>query len=471
MRKIVSYAASLAFIFGAFFFLLTTPTLARDPGVAGSPDDDDASAIQSYCELKYPSDVGKFNQCFAMLQITISQGWDAVSETVERCSELPSALQATCEVAAPGGTSFRNDILDNIQQDLPIFLNKSTPYYDPATSAAATAGAAAARAARAAFVSGPNDNDDKDVNINGGEIGFVGSPNCGLPREGIDGNTDVTKCCYTPPNTRRALQERTVNLIPRTLCPPDWVGAPLDSISDGLFEIGATIITPFAPGVKIINNIFGRKGDGNEYYDEDQDADFCFTDLIRVGVGNAMAIPAFFRVDQMNLPQQACIQSALPVMGGNRLALESEYGDKSCKCMYPEDVQGGLLADEITQSFCSKYIDEDEFPREHEGCVSCRGIWTSIGCVETDMGGFISSMLRIGLGISFGAAFIVMLYSAYLLQTSQGNPEKVRKAREYLNSAIIGILVVIFAAFILQLVGIQILRIPGLDILPPTPGN
>jgi hypothetical protein len=44
---------------------------------------------------------------------------------------------------------------------------------------------------------------------------------------------------------------------------------------------------------------------------------------------------------------------------------------------------------------------------------------------------------------------------------SQGNPEQVKGAREQLTAAIIGLLFIIFSLVILQIIGVNILKIPG----------
>ena len=118
------------------------------------------------------------------------------------------------------------------------------------------------------------------------------------------------------------------------------------------------------------------------------------------------------------------------------------------------------------RNFCQG-VPAGEFDR----CVQCMipsvfgisGIWTSFGCLQTDPGAFISqTVIPIGISLGAAAAFLTILYSAYLIQTSQGNAEKLKKARAYLNASLIGLMLIIFAALILQIVGIQILRIPGL---------
>lgn len=424
MRKVASYFAFAAFLL--FLGLVSpSPTQAQ---IASLGSDDVANICSKFTAADQNAN------CVACantaLKLSVSKATDFPTDA--QCSA--NASLTTDEAKNQCKACVASGLFPQIVADL-------APVVSEATSA-------------------DNPNDGKDVTVNGAELNFVGSPNCGSPDVGLDGNTAVTKCCNSPKDVNTALKERAMNIIPRTLCPPDWIGAPLSAISSNLLN-PLNIINPVGAGLNVVKNIFGKSGSGSAN-DTQSGAKFCFTDLVRVGVGKMVGTAAFLGVDNKNLPQKACIESAIPVVGGNRLALETEYGDPSCKCMYPEDVQGGLLADSISQSFCSKYINQTDSPDEYQGCISCKGAWTGLGCIGTDVGGFVSSLLKIGLGISFGAAFIVMLYSAYLLQTSQGNPEKIKKARDYLSSAIIGILVVIFATFILQLVGVQILRIPGI---------
>jgi len=103
---------------------------------------------------------------------------------------------------------------------------------------------------------------------------------------------------------------------------------------------------------------------------------------------------------------------------------------------------------------------------EKSSCLSCvttdKGIWTAIGCVQSDLGTFISQkLLGWGVGLAGIIAMLCIIYSAFQLQTSQGNPEKIKKAQELLTSCIMGLMLIIFSVFILRLIGVDILRIPG----------
>lgn len=92
-----------------------------------------------------------------------------------------------------------------------------------------------------------------------------------------------------------------------------------------------------------------------------------------------------------------------------------------------------------------------------------QGINTAIGCIPIDSGtAFAEWFLPRLLGIMGGVAFLLMLYGAFLMITSAGNPEKVKAGRETITSALAGLIFAIFSLFILRVIGIDILQIPGL---------
>lgn len=88
-------------------------------------------------------------------------------------------------------------------------------------------------------------------------------------------------------------------------------------------------------------------------------------------------------------------------------------------------------------------------------------IATAIGCVHTNPAEFVKDMMTFIIGISGGLAFLMMLLGAFQMLTSQGNPETLNAGRERLTSAVIGLLFIIFAVLFLQIIGVDILNIPG----------
>lgn len=90
------------------------------------------------------------------------------------------------------------------------------------------------------------------------------------------------------------------------------------------------------------------------------------------------------------------------------------------------------------------------------------GIDTAIGCIPvSDTNALIGFILRWAMGIGGGIAFLLILVAGFLIITSQGDPQKVQAGKELLTSAIAGLLLIIFSVFILEIIGVDILDIPG----------
>ncbi len=88
-------------------------------------------------------------------------------------------------------------------------------------------------------------------------------------------------------------------------------------------------------------------------------------------------------------------------------------------------------------------------------------IGTAIGCIHTSPAEFVTDLLKFIVGIAGGFAFLMMLFGAFQMITSAGNPDTLHAGRERLTSAIIGLLFVIFAVLLLQIIGVDILKLPG----------
>lgn len=102
---------------------------------------------------------------------------------------------------------------------------------------------------------------------------------------------------------------------------------------------------------------------------------------------------------------------------------------------------------------------------EHGLCTSCfdgGGAWTAVGCLGGDSPtAFIASFITIGTGIGGGIAFLLILFAGFQTMLSAGNPEKLHAAKELMTAAISGLLLIIFSVFLLKLIGVDILAIPG----------
>lgn len=91
----------------------------------------------------------------------------------------------------------------------------------------------------------------------------------------------------------------------------------------------------------------------------------------------------------------------------------------------------------------------------------CIEVQTAIGNISAEPQGFVKSIFTLVLGLAGGIALILIILAGYRFMASQGDPEKIVVARQQLTAAIVGLLFIIFSFVILQVIGVDILRIPG----------
>jgi len=96
-------------------------------------------------------------------------------------------------------------------------------------------------------------------------------------------------------------------------------------------------------------------------------------------------------------------------------------------------------------------------------CVKNKTLNTAIGCIPilTTKEAFLGFILKWAIGIGGGIAFLLIIYAGFMLMTSQGNPERLQAGKELMTSAISGLILLIFSIFILKVIGVDILGIPG----------
>jgi hypothetical protein len=92
-----------------------------------------------------------------------------------------------------------------------------------------------------------------------------------------------------------------------------------------------------------------------------------------------------------------------------------------------------------------------------------QGMNTALGCVPIEIKDFIPWLMTWFFGMAGGIAFLLMVYGFILIATSSGDEKKAQAAKETITSAIVGLLVCIFAVFILRLIAVNILQIPGIN--------
>ncbi len=100
--------------------------------------------------------------------------------------------------------------------------------------------------------------------------------------------------------------------------------------------------------------------------------------------------------------------------------------------------------------------------------------YTMLGCIG-GLGGFEqsseqASVVQVVLNIIFsivgGIALLSFIYGAFIIMTSQNNPERLNYGKRVVYGAIIGAIFTIFSVFLINLLATGILKIPGFSLNP-----
>ncbi len=95
------------------------------------------------------------------------------------------------------------------------------------------------------------------------------------------------------------------------------------------------------------------------------------------------------------------------------------------------------------------------------GSGTSPGFQTAIGCIRTSPAELVKDFMTFIISLAGGMAFLMMLLGAFGMLTSAGNPESLAAGKDRFTNAIIGLLFVIFAVLLLQIIGFDILKLPG----------
>jgi len=86
---------------------------------------------------------------------------------------------------------------------------------------------------------------------------------------------------------------------------------------------------------------------------------------------------------------------------------------------------------------------------------------TELGCIPNDPVGFVAKFYGIGLGLIGGVAVLFIIYGGYIILSSRGDPQNLNKGKSYITYAIIGLLLAIFGFVFVQIIAVDVLKIPG----------
>ncbi len=94
-------------------------------------------------------------------------------------------------------------------------------------------------------------------------------------------------------------------------------------------------------------------------------------------------------------------------------------------------------------------------PPIEDGCID-----TAIGCIPIASEQALATFfLTWGMGLGGGIALILIVIASFMVMTSAGDPKKLQAGKELLTSAVSGLIILVFAAYILNFVGVELLGI------------
>lgn len=90
------------------------------------------------------------------------------------------------------------------------------------------------------------------------------------------------------------------------------------------------------------------------------------------------------------------------------------------------------------------------------------------GILKTDLGdisctptGFATSLYGIGLSFIGIVGLLFIVYGGFLILTSQGNQDQLRRGRAYITYSIIGVVLAVGGYALYQILAIDVIKIPG----------
>ena len=92
---------------------------------------------------------------------------------------------------------------------------------------------------------------------------------------------------------------------------------------------------------------------------------------------------------------------------------------------------------------------------------SATGVITGIGCIPTEPINLVRWILKYAILMGGGIAFLLSVFGGVSIILAGGNPEKINAGKEIISSALTGLLFIVFSVFLLRLIGLDILQLPG----------
>jgi hypothetical protein len=133
---------------------------------------------------------------------------------------------------------------------------------------------------------------------------------------------------------------------------------------------------------------------------------------------------------------------------------------KICETAFTIAPEGGNVTGKI--DICQQNLDCKECMLS--GNLWTGRVWTAVGCIDLEPRNLVTQILRVSIGLAGGIAILIIILGGIKILTSAGNPEGIKSGGETISSALMGLLFIIFSLFLLKLIGIDILNLPGFGI-------
>jgi hypothetical protein len=190
----------------------------------------------------------------------------------------------------------------------------------------------------------------------------------------------------------------------------------------------------------------------------------CYTEFMRI-FGFIVALFLVFWLIPTTKVQAACngamcTKTQVQCIGNGPVNFTGQCCDTAAEC--PSGTRPAGVSQ--TYNICDSVPDA-----QHAACIGCmtntgdstQKTWTAIGCIQTDPNDLLGWIIKLGMGLAGGIAFLLILFGGLQIMTSAGNPEQLNAGRELVSSAITGLILIIFSVFLLSFIGINIIGIPG----------
>jgi hypothetical protein len=130
------------------------------------------------------------------------------------------------------------------------------------------------------------------------------------------------------------------------------------------------------------------------------------------------------------------------------------------KCLYPNIANTDPAANETLLINPETNLPTTPMPgRSYTflGCIEGGGGFTQSGAG----GGVVQKILNIIFSMAGGIAFLYLLYGAFVIATSQADPEKLNYGKRLVYGAIVGLIFTLGSVFIINFIASGVLKIPG----------